>query len=130
MNKPATEQIYNLVFDLVNDNDWKEIELKEVISSINLEKDILIHYEPDEILKYYTSDEILDYLNDDDIISHVHSNYDQKQLIKKLDIEIEDQIKEQPIYDMYRQDVIDRINEISEKTNFLKLLNYLNKYEI
>lgn len=130
MNKDATEQIYNLVFEIVDDNEWKEKELKEAISSIDLENDILIHYETDEVLKYYTSDEILDYLKEDDIISHVHSNYNQKQIIKKLDIEIEEEIKSRDIYNIFRQDVIDKINEISEKDNFFNLLNYLNRYEV
>ena len=116
--KITSEQILDLI-------DIKVI-IKYVTDASNIDQVLdNIH---DDVLTIYVrnnsdSSDILSKLDDDDILTYIGDNCDITSLRDKLSLV--DNIEDSDIYNIYKEDVVDKINELSEKHGFLYILNKL-----
>jgi len=115
---------------ITNEQILDLIDVKVIIKYItdtSFISQVLDNIDDDVLTKYVTnnsdSSDILSRLDDDDILTYVKYTCDIESLRNKLSLI--DNIEDSDIYNFDKEDVVDKINELSEKHGFLYILNKL-----
>ena len=126
--------INEVILPSKKDSDFSYLEnLDLTLILAEIDDDVLFEYMIEKelsnknlktLISKFDENELLEHINDWDIFEYIKDNYNTDQIMDEFDIEQEVEV-EDGYYGMYKENVIEKINELSSKVGFLKILNHL-----